>query len=127
MLTFEGTQIVGAAAIVEKLTVSGRRRVALCSLLNGLCFYGFHPQSLPFAKVAHKVTTTDAQPSSATSLIVSVTGLLLVSLLLPCPQRCSLVPSNLCAGRRQCQPTSIQPGLPAHPRWCKLLRVSFTF
>lgn len=37
-------------------------------------------QSLPFEKVQHQVTTLDAQPSSPTiaSLIVSVTGLLLV-------------------------------------------------
>lgn len=38
-------------------------------------------QTLPFEKVQHKVTTLDAQPSSPAmaSLIVSVTGLLLVS------------------------------------------------
>ncbi|KAH9011344.1 nuclear transport factor 2 [Lactarius hengduanensis] len=56
MLTWEGTPIQGASAIVEKL------------------------KSLPFAKVQHKVTTLDAQPSNPTvaSLIVSVTGLLLV-------------------------------------------------
>jgi hypothetical protein len=56
MLTFEGTQIQGAEAIVEKLS------------------------SLPFQKVQHKVTTLDAQPSSTSvaSLLVSVTGLLLV-------------------------------------------------
>lgn len=38
------------------------------------------PQGLPFQKVQHKVTTIDAQPSSPTvaSLLVSVTGLLLV-------------------------------------------------
>ncbi|KAH9056753.1 nuclear transport factor 2 [Lactarius vividus] len=36
--------------------------------------------SLPFAKVLHKVTTLDAQPSNpaVASLIVSVTGLLVV-------------------------------------------------
>jgi len=56
MLTFEGTQIQGAEAIVDKLV------------------------SLPFQKVQHKVTTLDAQPSSTAvpSLLVSVTGLLLV-------------------------------------------------
>ncbi|KAL4065279.1 hypothetical protein V8B97DRAFT_2108732 [Scleroderma yunnanense] len=56
MLTFEGIPIQGAAAIIEKLT------------------------TLPFQKVQHKVTTLDAQPSSPTiaSLVVSVTGLLLV-------------------------------------------------
>ncbi|TFK27349.1 nuclear transport factor 2 [Coprinopsis marcescibilis] len=55
-LTFEGQQIQGAPAIVEKLT------------------------GLPFTKVKHQVTTIDAQPSSPTqaSLIVSITGLLLV-------------------------------------------------
>jgi len=37
-------------------------------------------QSLPFEKVQHKVVTLDAQPSSPTvaSLVVSVTGLLVV-------------------------------------------------
>ncbi|KAK7035769.1 nuclear transport factor 2 [Favolaschia claudopus] len=56
MLTFEGAQIAGSAAIVEKLV------------------------SLPFQKVQHKVTTKDAQPSSGSvaSLLVSVTGLLVV-------------------------------------------------
>lgn len=56
MLTFEGAPIQGDKAIVEKLV------------------------NLPFQKVQHKVTTIDAQPSSPTlaSLLVSVTGLLLV-------------------------------------------------
>ncbi|KAI9056954.1 nuclear transport factor 2 [Trametes sanguinea] len=56
MLTWEGTPILGAANIAEKLT------------------------TLPFEKVQHKITTLDAQPSSPTvaSLIVSVTGLLVV-------------------------------------------------
>ncbi|KAI0713487.1 nuclear transport factor 2 [Earliella scabrosa] len=56
MLSWEGSPIVGAANITEKLT------------------------SLPFEKVQHKVTTLDAQPSSPSlaSLIVSVTGLLVV-------------------------------------------------
>ncbi|KAF7359246.1 Nuclear transport factor 2 [Mycena sanguinolenta] len=56
MLTFEGAPIKGTAAIIEKLT------------------------SLPFQQVQHKVTTKDAQPSSpeGTSILVSVTGLLLV-------------------------------------------------
>ncbi|KAH9978498.1 hypothetical protein BJV74DRAFT_946916 [Russula compacta] len=56
MLTFEGTPIQGVRGIIEKLT------------------------SLPFQKVQHKVTTLDAQPSSPNiaSLIVSVTGLLVV-------------------------------------------------
>ncbi|KAH9484093.1 Nuclear transport factor 2 [Psilocybe cubensis] len=58
MLTFEGTPIKGVDAVIEKLV------------------------SLPFQKVQHKITTLDAQPSSATmdvaSLIVSVTGLLVV-------------------------------------------------
>ncbi|KAJ3500763.1 hypothetical protein NLJ89_g9645 [Agrocybe chaxingu] len=56
MLTFEGTPTQGVASIKEKL------------------------EGLPFSKVQHKVTTLDAQPSSpnVASLIVSVTGLLLV-------------------------------------------------
>ncbi|KAG0173169.1 Nuclear transport factor 2 [Apophysomyces sp. BC1034] len=55
MLTFEGQQTSGVTNIVEKLV------------------------SLPFAKVAHKVTTIDAQPSTANgSIIVIVTGVLLI-------------------------------------------------
>ncbi|KIP10297.1 hypothetical protein PHLGIDRAFT_18352 [Phlebiopsis gigantea 11061_1 CR5-6] len=56
MLSWEGTQILGANDISEKLT------------------------TLPFSQVQHKVTTLDAQPSSPTvaSLIVSVTGVLIV-------------------------------------------------
>ncbi|KAG5639507.1 hypothetical protein H0H81_000652 [Sphagnurus paluster] len=56
MLSWEGSPIVGANAITEKIT------------------------GLPFSKVQHKVTTLDAQPSSPTisSLLVSVTGLLVV-------------------------------------------------
>ena len=56
MLSWEGTPLVGASAITEKIV------------------------SLPFQKVQHKVSTLDAQPSSPTiaSLIVSVTGLLVV-------------------------------------------------
>ncbi|KAH8100214.1 nuclear transport factor 2 [Cristinia sonorae] len=56
MLTWEGSPILGATDITEKLV------------------------SLPFEKVQHKVTTFDAQPSSPTiaSILVSVTGLLLV-------------------------------------------------
>ncbi|KAF8842494.1 nuclear transport factor 2 [Paxillus ammoniavirescens] len=56
MLTWEGEPHQGSANIEHKLS------------------------SLPFSKVEHKVTTIDAQPSSPTiaSLIVSVTGLLVV-------------------------------------------------
>ncbi|KAF9653855.1 nuclear transport factor 2 [Thelephora ganbajun] len=55
MLTWEGSPILGAKLITEKLT------------------------SLPFEKVAHKITTLDAQPSSqGGSILVSVTGLLVV-------------------------------------------------
>ncbi|ADV25308.1 nuclear transport factor 2 [Cryptococcus gattii Ru294] len=56
MLTWESSQIQGAAAITEKLV------------------------SLPFQKVQHKVVTIDAQPSShqIASIIVLVTGQLLV-------------------------------------------------
>ncbi|KAI8148915.1 nuclear transport factor 2 [Fennellomyces sp. T-0311] len=55
MLTFEGQQFRGAQAIVEKLA------------------------SLPFSKVAHRVSTIDAQPSfNDGAILVSVTGQLLV-------------------------------------------------
>ena len=74
MLSWEGTQILGASAISEKLVVSPR-------WLLGTNITDLTPsQGLPFEKVQHKVTTLDAQPSSPTvsSLIVSVTGMLLV-------------------------------------------------
>ncbi|KAE8328744.1 hypothetical protein BDV39DRAFT_61804 [Aspergillus sergii] len=55
MLTFETSSVQGVANINEKLT------------------------SLPFQKVAHKVTTLDAQPSNeAGGILVMVTGALLV-------------------------------------------------
>ncbi|PWN51681.1 putative nuclear transport factor 2 [Violaceomyces palustris] len=56
MLTFEGAQTQGAQAIAEKLA------------------------GLPFQRVQHKVETLDAQPtgSDGTSLVVLVTGMLVV-------------------------------------------------
>ncbi|KAE9968803.1 Nuclear transport factor 2 [Venturia inaequalis] len=55
MLTFETTAIQGTAGIVEKLG------------------------NLPFQKVAHRVSTLDAQPSNeAGGIMVLVTGALLV-------------------------------------------------
>ncbi|KAL9137704.1 MAG: hypothetical protein Q9175_001087 [Cornicularia normoerica] len=55
MLTFETSAIQGVAGITEKLT------------------------SLPFKKVAHKVSTLDAQPSNESGgILVMVTGALLV-------------------------------------------------
>ncbi|KAL2008024.1 hypothetical protein VTN00DRAFT_8006 [Thermoascus crustaceus] len=55
MLTFEGSASQGTAAILEKLT------------------------NLPFQKVAHKVSTFDAQPSNEVGgILVTVTGVLLV-------------------------------------------------
>ncbi|KAF5373159.1 hypothetical protein D9758_001580 [Tetrapyrgos nigripes] len=56
MLTWEGSPIQGVNAVLEKLV------------------------GLPFAKVAHKVETLDAQPSSPSvaSILVSVTGALKV-------------------------------------------------
>ncbi|KAJ2161326.1 Nuclear transport factor 2 [Coemansia sp. RSA 552] len=52
MLTWEGNQFCGNAAIMEKLL------------------------TLPFQRIAHKVTTIDTQPSvpGANSIIVCVTG-----------------------------------------------------
>ncbi|KAI8998138.1 Nuclear transport factor 2 [Gaertneriomyces sp. JEL0708] len=55
MLSFEGQLFTGAPSIVEKLT------------------------SLPFQRVAHRVTTSDAQPGSPNgSILVTVTGQLLI-------------------------------------------------
>ncbi|KAH0604251.1 uncharacterized protein H6S33_006628 [Morchella sextelata] len=54
-MTFETNQHQGVKPIIEKLT------------------------SLPFAKVAHRITTLDAQPAGASgSIIVLVTGELLI-------------------------------------------------
>lgn len=56
MLSFENSQLQGTAAIVEKL------------------------KELPFTKVAHRISTLDAQPSSPSGggVIVMVTGELLI-------------------------------------------------
>ncbi|KAJ5808259.1 hypothetical protein N7474_009528 [Penicillium riverlandense] len=54
MLTFETSQVQGATAITEKLT------------------------SLPFQQVRHQIATLDAQPSSDGSIVVLVTGALLI-------------------------------------------------
>lgn len=78
MLTFEGSPIQGAQGITEKLTV----RVSIVLLLiAALGPDSVISQSLAFEKVQHKITTLDAQPSSPSmpSIIVSVTGLLVVS------------------------------------------------
>ncbi|CDH59895.1 ntf2p [Lichtheimia corymbifera JMRC:FSU:9682] len=56
MLTFEGQQSSGGNAIIEKLV------------------------GLPFQKVAHRISTIDAQPANPTSgtILVTVTGQLLI-------------------------------------------------
>jgi hypothetical protein len=74
MLSFEGQQFQGAEAIVEKLVV-GHDALSVW-MREGLTT----PQGLPFSTVQHKITTQDAQPSSSSvaSMIVSVTGLLVV-------------------------------------------------
>ncbi|EPE06200.1 nuclear transport factor 2 [Ophiostoma piceae UAMH 11346] len=54
MLTFESSSVLGAGAIVEKLS------------------------GLPFQQVKHQVSTKDAQPTSNDGVIVLVTGQLLV-------------------------------------------------
>lgn len=55
MLTFETSQLQGAKDIVEKLV------------------------SLPFAKVAHRISTLDGQPASPNGdILVMVTGELLI-------------------------------------------------
>ncbi|CAO3678383.1 unnamed protein product [Umbelopsis ramanniana] len=56
MLTFEGVQTQGTNSIVEKLV------------------------GLPFQKVAHRISTVDAQPSNPnnSSIVVTVTGQLLI-------------------------------------------------
>ncbi|CAO3640147.1 unnamed protein product [Mucor hiemalis] len=55
MLSFEGQQFSGVNSIVEKLA------------------------GLPFQKVVHRISTTDAQPAANGAILVSVTGALLVS------------------------------------------------
>lgn len=55
MLSFENTQVLGSADIIEKLV------------------------SLPFQKVAHRISTLDAQPASPNGdILVMVTGELLI-------------------------------------------------
>ncbi|KAI5451929.1 Nuclear transport factor 2 [Naganishia albida] len=76
MMTWEGTQLMGTQAIIEKIN------------------------SLPFESVQHRVSMIDAQPSSATvaSLIVLVTGHLVVDgnteAPMPYSQMFQLVPDN---------------------------------
>jgi hypothetical protein len=76
MLSWEGTPIQGANSIVEKITV----RPAIPLQKRSHTDFTVRSQNLPFQSVVHKVTTLDAQPSSSAlaSLIVSVTGLLVV-------------------------------------------------
>lgn len=85
-----------------------------------------HPtrQNLPFQKVLHKVTTKDAQPSSSSvaSLLVSVTGLLVVRPYSPRSDHVLLTPRA--TGRRQPQPAAIQPDIPFDARGRELLCVS---
>lgn len=77
MLTFESTQHLGAASIVEKLTVScttpdphGSRpdRLSLAMIQQGL----------PFKTVVHQVNTTDVQPTLGNCFTILVTGQLVV-------------------------------------------------
>ena len=85
MLTWESTQLQGTASIVEKLTVRPLHTPTLSNCLPGSAQPPqrrfLQRQTLPFAKVVHKVSTLDAQPSSTTSaaLVVLVTGPLIVS------------------------------------------------
>ncbi|KAG0045077.1 Nuclear transport factor 2 [Gryganskiella cystojenkinii] len=53
-LSFEGAQIAGVQGIVEKLA------------------------GLPFAKVAHRVSSNDAQPGPNGDIVINVTGQLLI-------------------------------------------------
>jgi hypothetical protein len=78
MLTFEGAPIQGVQGITERLTV---RVSVVLLLIAALVPDAVISQGLPFEKVQHKITTLDAQPSSPSlpSIIVSVTGLLVVS------------------------------------------------
>lgn len=74
MLTFEGQQFSGTKAIMEKLTVSRRLGIDSRRQLTILLMQG-----LPFTRVAHNLSTTDAQPGSPQgSILVTVTGQLLV-------------------------------------------------
>jgi hypothetical protein len=73
MLTWEGSQIQGVAAIRQKIEVWDCYYSTLMNAAESIIL-----QSLPFGSVRHVVTTLDAQPSSATGLFVLVTGQLLV-------------------------------------------------
>lgn len=86
MLSFEGSQTMGAAPITEKLVV--RRPRARFQLRLGTdpapsAFRGpSTTQGLPFTTVQHRVATLDAQPAAAdkASIMVLVTGQLIVRL-----------------------------------------------
>lgn len=72
----------GVEAILAKLTVSLKRVLHDDRCPDRRCVQG-----LPFEKVVHQVVTLDAQPSSETvaSILVMVTGALMVSLLVNLP------------------------------------------
>ena len=76
------------------------------------------------------MTTLDAQPSSQTvaSLIVNVTGLLVVSTELKRAPGAFILATGthhpvVCQGRRQSEPTAVFSGVPSYPRGWELLRV----
>ena len=79
----------------------------------------------------HKVTTRDAQPSSPSvaSLIVNVTGLLVVSAQAQVTGPFILALASIdsstavCLGRRQPEPTAVLSGVPSYPRGWELLCV----
>ena len=72
MLTFETAAIQGVTGIIEKLTV--------CEIFLERFDMLRYFKNLPFEKVAHKVSTLDAQPSNeGGGILVMVTGVLLVS------------------------------------------------
>jgi len=80
MLTFEGSPILGAGPIVEKLTVRSSIIPFSTSIMSFV-------QSLPFQTVKHQITTQDAQPTTEGKILVSVTGFLKV--------RCYVLESGL--------------------------------
>jgi hypothetical protein len=80
MMTWEGSQLMGTQAIIEKINVRPLPLPSQQALTQLSCLLRANEQSLPFEQVQHRVSMIDAQPSSATvaSLIVLVTGHLIV-------------------------------------------------
>ena len=77
MLTFESSSVLGANAIVEKLSV--RDNTLIRPRCAGPVLTWHCKKGLPFQTVKHQVATLDAQPTMVDGgIVILVTGQLLV-------------------------------------------------